>query len=160
MNKVVFLDRDGVINKDNGDYTFLITDFFILDGVYEALKEFINKGYLLIVITNQGGIAKGLYGHEEVRLLHEFMTQELAKNQIVIQEIYYCPHHPDISNCLCRKPGSLLLEKAIARFQIDAEKSYFIGDRDRDMEAGGRAGVQLVKMETNGSILEAAKQVK
>lgn len=160
MNKAVFIDRDGVINHDPGDYTYKLSEFKILDGVTEALKKFINKGYLLIIITNQGGISKKIYGHEEVKLIHDYLIEKLTAEHILLTEIYYCPHHPDSEKCICRKPGSLLLEKAIARFAIDASQSYFIGDRDRDKEAGIMAGVQPIVIPTNSSMSAIVNLVK
>jgi D-glycero-D-manno-heptose 1,7-bisphosphate phosphatase len=113
------------------------------------LKAFIDKGYLLIVITNQGGIAKGLYTHQDVETVHNYLMETLAKEGIHITDIYYCPHHPDQGKCLCRKPGSLMLEKAIARYNIDAGKSYFIGDNDRDITAGNAVGVNTILIPPN-----------
>lgn len=149
MNKAVFLDRDGVINKDNHDYTYRIEDFFILDGVFEALVEFLNRNFKLIIISNQAGIARNIYTHEDVAKVHTYLLNELKKYNIVIDEIYYCPHYDTTGKCICRKPDSLLLEKAISRFNIDPGKSYFIGDRDRDMAAAVKAGVKGIKVETD-----------
>ena len=119
MAKAVFLDRDGVINLERGDYTFRLKDFVINDGVVEALSDFQRKGYLLYIITNQSGISKGQYTHENVNEIHDFLITKLRESGIHISAIYYCPHHPEQSNCLCRKPNCLLIEKAIARFDID-----------------------------------------
>ncbi|MCG3167356.1 MAG: D-glycero-alpha-D-manno-heptose-1,7-bisphosphate 7-phosphatase [Bacteroidia bacterium] len=149
MNKAAFLDRDGVINVDVLDYTSKIKDFKFLPGVFEGLKQLQEKGYLLIVITNQGGIAKGLYTKEDVDTLHTWMCAELAKQGITITEIYFCPHHDVSGKCLCRKPGSLMLEKAMARFDIDATQSFFMGDKDTDAQAAERAGVMSVKVVVN-----------
>src|SRR6185436_20661648 len=135
MNKAVFLDRDGVVNVERGEYTWLLEDFKLNDGLIEALKIFLEKKYQLIIISNQGGIAKGLYKKEEVEYLHLHLVRILKNQGIELVEIYYCPHHPDFGECICRKPDSLLLEKAIARFHIRASESYFIGDTDRDVEA-------------------------
>lgn len=159
MNKAVFLDRDGVINIERGEYTYRLYDFILTDGLIEALKTFIEKGYLLIVITNQGGIAKDLYSIYDVENIHNFLKTTLEKEGIKFREIYYCPHHPDFGKCLCRKPGSLMLEKAIARFDIDASKSYFIGDNDRDVDAGKAAGVQTIKIEPNSSLSGIINQI-
>ncbi len=153
MNKAIFLDRDGVINVERGDYTWLLEDFKLNDGLIEALKIFREKKYHLIVITNQGGIAKGLYKKEEVEYLHLHLVRALKNHRIELAEIYYCPHHPDIGKCICRKPDSQLLEKAIARFSIDASLSYFIGDADRDVEAGKKAGVKTIKIDPNSSLM-------
>lgn len=149
MNKAIFLDRDGVLNKDNPDYTYRVEDFKILDGVYEALKIWQQKQYKLIVISNQAGIGRNIYRHQNVEQIHSFMINKLLENGIHLTEIYYCPHHPESGNCICRKPDSLLLEKAIARFNINAAQSYFIGDRDRDVQAGEKAGVNAIKVDTD-----------
>ena len=85
--------------------------------------------------------------------MHLQLMRNLENSGITLTEIYYCPHHPDYSNCLCRKPGSLLLEKAIARFRIDASSSYFIGDADRDVEAGKKSGVRTIRIEPNSSLM-------
>lgn len=149
MKKAVFLDRDGVINFDVSDYTWLVSEFHFLGGVFEACREFQQKGYLLIVITNQGGIAKGMYTHRDVDVLHEHMVNAFTKEGITITEVYYCPHHNAVGNCLCRKPGALLVEKAIARFDLDPSASYFIGDRERDVLAGEAAGVKGILIDVN-----------
>jgi len=151
MNKAAFLDRDGVINVDVLDYTSKITDFKFLPGVFEGLKTLQEKGFLFIVITNQGGIAKGLYTKQDVDTLHNWMKSELQKHHIHITEIYFCPHHDVSGKCLCRKPGSLMLEKAIARFDIDATQSFFMGDKDTDVQAAIGAGVRSVKIEVNSA---------
>ena len=153
MNKAAFLDRDGVINVDVLDYTSKIKDFKFLPGVFEGLKQLQNSGYLLIVITNQGGIAKGLYTKEDVDTLHNWMCAELLKQGITITAIYYCPHHYVSGKCLCRKPGSLMLEKAMARFDIDATQSFFMGDKDTDAQAAERAGVRPVKVVVNSDFV-------
>ena len=108
-------------------------------------------GYLLIVISNQGGIGKGLYTHQQVEVLHELLQKELLKDNVVLTEIYYCPHHPEQSNCICRKPDSVLIEKALARFKINPGFSYFVGDKERDLEAAQKAGVTGIYLASNTS---------
>jgi D-glycero-D-manno-heptose 1,7-bisphosphate phosphatase len=152
MNKAVFLDRDGVINKEIGDYVYRKADFAFNDGIFENLIRFQQQGYLLIVITNQGGIAKGLYTHADVAILHEYMTEMLSSKGITITDIYYSPHHPDFGNSLSRKPESLLLERALARYNINPALSYFIGDNDRDIVAGEKAGVKGIKVSANANL--------
>jgi D-glycero-D-manno-heptose 1,7-bisphosphate phosphatase len=140
--KCVFLDRDGVLNEDRSDYLYRLEDLIIPDGVTEALQLLKNAGYLLIVITNQAGIAKGLYGPEAVYAIHEKM-QEASGN--ALDDLYFSPYHPQYSgNSLSRKPGSLLLEKAMAKYDVDPDRSWMIGDRDRDMEAGQKAGLKTI----------------
>jgi D-glycero-D-manno-heptose 1,7-bisphosphate phosphatase len=158
-NKAVFLDRDGVINKERGEYNFLLEDFILNDGLFDALKIFQQKKYLLIVISNQGGIAKKLFTKEQTEYLHLHLERALRNKGITLTEIYYCTHHPDVSKCICRKPDSLMLEKAIARFNIEASQSYFIGDVDRDIEAGKKAGVQTIKIESNSSLMNIVNQI-
>src|SRR5947207_2731634 len=102
--KAIFLDRDGVINRERGDFVWLLEDFILNEGLFEALKIFKQKKYLLIVITNQSGIQKGLYTHEHLNYLHLHLQRVLRNNGIVLDEIYYCPHHPSVSKCLCLKP--------------------------------------------------------
>jgi D-glycero-D-manno-heptose 1,7-bisphosphate phosphatase len=127
----------------------MISEFLFLDSIFEACIEFQEKGYLIIVITNQGGIAKGMYTHRDVENLHKHMLSVFTEHGIKITEVYYCPHHNAIGNCLCRKPGSLLVEKAIARFNIDPAASWFIGDRERDILAGEGAGVKGILVNSN-----------
>ena len=163
--KCVFLDRDGVLNKELGDYLQKIEDLIIPDGVPEGLKMLKEAGFLLIVITNQAGIAKGLYGPELVYAIHKKM-QEASGG--ILDDLYFSPYHPDYSGkSLSRKPDSLLLEKAIAKYSIDTDHSWMIGDRSRDMAAGHKAGLRTVHVvnedETSAgdyaaaNLLEAAK---
>ena len=159
MNKAVFFDRDGVINFDPGDYTYLLNEFKINDGIIPALKKLTENGYLLVIITNQGGIAKQIYTHNEVKAIHQFLEGELKKSNIELTEIYYCPHHSDKEKCLCRKPGSLLIEKAIARFNIDPKNSFMIGDKQRDIEAAEGAGVKGIKVNLNENIEKYIDQI-
>lgn len=156
--KAVFLDRDGVINFERG-YTHRLEDFVILPDLIEVLQLLQQKGYLLIVVSNQSGIAKGLYKQSEVEILHKYMVDEFTKNGIKLSEIYYCVHHPDVSKCICRKPDSLFVEKALARFNIDAKKSYFIGDKERDTEAAEKAGVKGILIEANISLKTILNQI-
>ncbi|MGP8216245.1 MAG: D-glycero-alpha-D-manno-heptose-1,7-bisphosphate 7-phosphatase [Bacteroidia bacterium] len=159
MNKAVLLDRDGVINLEREGYTYRIEDFILLPDVITALQILQERGYLLIVISNQSGVAKGVYSIDDVEKLHGHLESRLKKNGIHLKEIYYCPHHPEYGNCICRKPDSELVEKAIARFEIDMEKSYFIGDKERDVLAGKKAGVKGILMESNSSLMEAIRPI-
>jgi len=150
MIKTVFLDRDGVINNDTGHYyIYKIEDFVINENVIESLIYLKKQGFYFIVISNQGGISKGIYTKADVSKIHDFLTFEFAKHQIEFLEIYYCPHHNSIEKCLCRKPQSLLFEKAIARFKIDVNQSFMIGDSVRDIEAAKLADIKGIKIESN-----------
>lgn len=155
MNKAVFLDRDGVINrKGSGYYVFRVEEFLFNKGVKEALRYFISKGYLLIVVTNQGGIARGIFTISHLEKLHNYMTQQLKDFNIEITDIYYCPHHPDVSPCLCRKPGTLLFEQAIEKYDIDPKASYMIGDSEIDIQAAGKLGIKGILIPTNGNMMD------
>lgn len=152
MNKCIFLDRDGVLNEDRTDYVYRIEDFIIPDGVPEALRSLKEAGYLLIVITNQAGIAKGLYSRDDVMACYKYLQDQCGQ---VIDDIYYCPHHPNYdSESLTRKPGSLLLEKAIAKYNIIPDESWMIGDALRDMQAGRRVGVRTIRIAHEPQLME------
>lgn len=152
MRKVLFLDRDGVINNNVLYYTYKVKDFIINNGVVDFLKVMSIKGYEFIIITNQSGISKGVYNKSDVENVHKFLTDELKKSGISILEIYYCSHHNDVESCLCRKPNSLLIEKAIARFGIDKMQSYFIGDQQRDVDTALAANIMPILIEPNSDL--------
>ena len=155
MNKAVFLDRDGVINrKGSSYYVFREEEFLFNRGVTEALKYFISKGYLLIIITNQGGIERGIYTLTHLEKLHIYMIQQLDALNIEITDIYFCPHHPDVSKCRCRKPGTLLFEQAIAKYDIEVKTSFMIGDSDIDIQAAEKMGIKGILIPTNGNMME------
>ena len=152
MRKVIFLDRDGVINEERGEHTFLENDFKFVEGIFDSLKELVIGGYEFVIITNQSGIAKGLYTHQELLELHIWMLKEFSKQGISILEIFYCPHFTELGKCICRKPNSNMLEKAIAKYKIDVSKSYMIGDSQRDVDAATKVGVKGIKIESNTSL--------
>jgi len=148
--KAVFLDRDGVLNNEEKNYyIFREEDFFLNKGIGEALKILAARNYIFIVITNQGGIAKNLYSSTDVEKVHNKLYQLLLEYDVHLEEIYYCPHHSDEEKCLCRKPANLNIEKAIARFNIDRKKSWLVGDRDSDIEAGKLSGLKTIKVKAN-----------
>ena len=153
MQKAVFLDRDGVLNRERGEHTWRVEDFEILPDVPKALRLLQDAGYLLVVITNQSGIGLGLYGHADVARVHDKLRAVLAEQGVVLTDVHYCPHHPRNGRCLCRKPGSLMLERAMARHRIDPQVSVMIGDRDRDMEAAAACGVRGLLVEPNTPLL-------
>ncbi len=154
MNKAIFLDRDGVINRKGSDYyIFREEEFFLNTGVIESLKYFLSKGFLLIVITNQGGIARKIFTVSQLEQLHRYMAQQLKSFDILLTDIYYCPHHPSVSQCLCRKPGTLLLEQAIARYDIDTETSFMIGDSEIDIKAAEKMHINGILIPTNGNMM-------
>jgi len=159
MKKAIFLDRDGVINRERGTYTWLLEDFILNDGLIESLLTWQKAGYIFIIVSNQSGIAKGIFTKEEVEYLHLHLVRRLNNSGINIEEIYFCPHHPDTGNCLCRKPGSLLIEKALARFDIDSRKTFFIGDAERDVQAARKAGVEGILIHSNQHLGEIASRI-
>jgi len=152
MRKIIFLDRDGVINVERGEYTFKIEDFKIVDGLFEVLKALEERGFEFIVITNQGGISKSLYNHDDVFNVHKYMRERFEEANISILDIYYCPHHAIHEKCICRKPDSLMLEKAIAKYNVDIHNSYFIGDSRRDELAGQKLGMNTIKVTKNENL--------
>ncbi len=159
MNKAVFLDRDGVINHDPGDYTYNLSEFKLNDGIIENMKKLYDNGFLLILITNQGGISKKLYMHQNVEEIHQYFKDELKKAGVELTEVYYCPHHSINEECICRKPSPLMIQKALARFDIDPEKSFMIGDKDRDVQSAEAAGVKGFKVKINHNIKETVNQI-
>ncbi len=160
MKKAVFLDRDGTLNSDVGHYyIYRPEDFVLNDGVCEGLRILQENGYLLIVITNQGGVAKGIYTEEDVALVHQKMEGVLRNEGIELTAIYYCPHHESIAACECRKPSPFLLEKAIKDYDLDAKKCAMIGDSERDVLAARNAGIKAYKIKKNTSIVEVCKEI-
>ena len=160
MSKAIFLDRDGVINHDPGDYTRSVEEFTLLPTVLEALRALNLQGYKLILITNQGGIAKGLYDHKDVHAIHSHFLTQCAEQGIEITDIFYSPHHPDYGESLTRKPGGLMLEKACAKHDIDPSQSWMVGDKLRDIEAGESAGVAGLKIPVNADLLDYVPQLQ
>lgn len=143
MNKCVFLDRDGVLNKDNPNYTYRIENFEILPGVVEGLTRLKGAGYRLIVVTNQSGIAQGLYTQQQMEACHAYLQQACGHQ---IDHFYFSPYHPSVTASLARKPGTLLFEKAIARFAIDVKASWMIGDRGRDLIPARALGIRTIQI--------------
>lgn len=159
VNKAVFLDRDGVINNDEGlYYIYKPGDLKLNEQIAENICSMKKAGYKVIVISNQGGIGKNLYKKEEADYIHNQIQSEVKKLGCEIDEFYYCPHHPDSGACLCRKPFSLMIEKALARFDIDKNKSYLVGDSKRDVEAAERAGVRGILVPKNTNIYSICKE--
>ena len=142
--KCIFLDRDGVLNVDRVDYVYRMEEFIIPPGVAEALQAFKDAGYLLIIITNQSGIAKGMYQREDVLMFHQAIQDGTGG---ALDDIYFCPYHEKFdSHSLTRKPGSLMIEKAAAKYKIDMDASWMVGDHERDITAGTRAGLRTIRI--------------
>ena len=160
MKKAIFLDRDGCINNNCDHYYIWRKEEFLLNpGVCEALAELQARGYMLIVISNQGGISKGEFSAGDVDLLHDHLRSILEAEGVHLDEVYYCPHHHMVENCLCRKPQPLMIEKALARFGIDPASSWMIGDALRDVEAGEAAGLRCIRIEPNSDLREVLVKI-
>ncbi len=161
MNKAVFFDRDGVINNDSGYYYVSDpNDFELNPGVIELLKWLKEQGYLLIIISNQGGISKRVYTINDADKVHDKMAAMLKAHELFFDEIYYCPHHPENERCICRKPDTVLIEKAISRFSVNVKESFFIGDRETDIEAGQKVGLVSIKTEANQDLRLVIPKIK
>jgi len=145
MNRAVFLDRDGVITKDSG-FVHKLSDFHLLRGAAEAIRMLNVAGFLVIVVTNQSGVARGIFSRFALEEFNSHMVSELAKRGARLDGIYTCPHHPEgkikqySKACGCRKPGPGLLLRAAKEHGIHLGASWMIGDRDSDMAAGKAAG--------------------
>ena len=141
MNKTIFLDRDGIINVDTG-YVSKIEEFKFSDSIFNVLRMFQDLGYLLIVVTNQAGIARNFYDENDFFNLTDWMLNEFKKQDIVINNVYFCPHHPEFTGeCECRKPNPGMLLKAKKEYNIDMGRSFIIGDKESDIMAGINSGI-------------------
>lgn len=158
LNKTVFLDRDGVINKKRDDYVKNINEFVMLGDSSKAIKLLNDENYLVIVITNQSAINRGLLTHEELSEIHKVMSQELEKNNARVDAIYYCPHRPD-ENCQCRKPRTELIERAVREHSVSIDQSWFVGDSESDIMAAKNIGLRSILMKENGSLLDAVSRI-
>lgn len=163
QKKTVFFDRDGVLNVDKS-YLYKIEELEWIDGAREAIAYLTKLGYLILVITNQSGIARGYYTIEDMNKLHEYMAKEVLKLGGKIDEFYYCPHLPEgiipeyAIECDCRKPKPGLLLQAMADYPIDKEQSFLIGDKSRDVKAAEAAGIKGYLF-TEGSLLDFIKKL-
>lgn len=156
MKPAVFLDRDGTINVEK-NYLYRIEDFEYAEGALAALERMEEAGYLLIIISNQSGIARGYYSEEDYRKLNEWMLSDLGQKGIHVAGSYHCPHHPEgvvakyRVTCNCRKPGTELFWRAIREHDVDVGKSYAIGDKMRDLAICGESDAQGILIEGSDS---------
>lgn len=145
-HKALFLDRDGVINVDTG-HTHRIEDISYIEGIFDFCRKAHAASYKIIIVTNQSGIARGLYGKPEFHALMRHMAERFQNEGCPWTAYYFCPHHPDIGNaryrkhCDCRKPKPGMILQASQEWDIDLGKSLLIGDKESDIEAGRAAGV-------------------
>lgn len=157
MNKAFFLDRDGVINVELDHYLFNPEEAVLLPGVVPALKRMHEHGFLVIVVTNQAGVARGIYAEKDVHAVHERIRELLNAGGADVDGFYYCPHHPEYGPpCTCRKPEPGMLLAACRDFNIDPARSAMVGDRLSDIAAGRAAGCRtcyLVKTGYGATVL-------
>lgn len=164
MNKAVFLDRDGTINKEV-NYLYKKEDFSFISKTIEAIKIFHELGYAVIIITNQAGVARGYYKEQDIEILHRYIDELLIAENTYIDAYYYCPHHPDGSvkrykiKCNCRKPSHGMIEQAVKDFDIDLKESIIVGDKEIDVQTGKNAGVGQCILVRSGHIVDEANTV-
>ncbi len=152
MKRAVFIDRDGTINVEK-DYLYRSEEFEFIPGVPEAIRMLNRAGWLVIVVSNQSGVARGYYTEEDVHLLHRHIAVLLAEADARVDAWQYCPHHPSGRGsyalpCRCRKPLPGMLLEAAGRFDIDLEQSVMIGDKLVDVQAGKAAGCRSILVRT------------
>ena len=163
--RAAFIDRDGVINEER-NYVHRIEDFVLLPGVAQGLALLRDAGFRLIVVTNQAGIAHGYYEQIAMERLHNHLREQLALQDVVLDAIYFCPHHPHGSvkelaiECDCRKPSPGMLLQAAEDFDLDLSASVLIGDKLSDVQAGKKAGVGRVVIVESGHEVDAAARLQ
>ena len=160
--KVVFLDRDGVVNTYPGDklYVTNVKEFKIISGSIEGIKKFNDKNFKIFIISNQAGVEKGLYTYKDLTRMNQRLLKELHRHKAFIDGIYYCTHSEE-TNCDCRKPKTGLVDDFIKENDetADWENSIMVGDRDSDKQFAKNIGVKFIEMETNGDFNEIFKQL-
>ena len=157
--KVIFLDRDGVINQEVG-YLHKSKDFKFIDGIFEACKSFRSLGYKLIVVTNQSGIARGYYQEEDFHKITKWMLVQFNNNDVDILDVFFCPHGAK-STCKCRKPQPGMLLEARDKYGINMKDSWVIGDKETDIDAAGSAGVDnTILVKSGHSVDEISTKAK
>ena len=168
LRPAAFLDRDGVLNEDLG-YVVRREDFHWLPGAMQALQRLQQAGYALVVVTNQSGVARGLYTLADVHALHADMQQELSAHGVTLTAVYVCPHHPDgvvgayRQHCDCRKPRPGMILQALREQGLDPARSVLFGDKASDVEAGRAGGlarcVQVGAGQTARDLADAVNQL-
>ncbi|WP_392552536.1 D-glycero-beta-D-manno-heptose 1,7-bisphosphate 7-phosphatase [Orbus wheelerorum] len=157
MKPAIFLDRDGTINIDY-NYVHKIDDFHFIDGVIEAMAELKKMGFLLVITTNQSGIARKIFSQEQFDTLTQWMDWSLIDRGVEIDGVYYCPHDPIDSDCECRKPKPGMIFTAQKDLDIDIANSYMVGDRVSDLVSGKNAGVKKTVLVRTGDAVTIAAE--
>ena len=158
LRPAVFLDRDGTLNEER-HYLYRREDWVWIPGVVDSLARLSAAGFALVVVTNQSGIARGMYAREDVDVLHAWVQEDLLlRAGIRFEGFYVCPHHPDFSGeCQCRKPGPGMLLMAAAEHGLDLSASWMIGDKSADVLAGRAAGCRTVLVQSGYGKMEKDK---
>lgn len=156
--KTVFLDRDGVINTRpvRGEYVLEPEQFRMLPGVPEGIKKLNDHGFQVIVITNQSCVGRGLLSYDTLKDIHDLMIEQASSSGGEIQDVIFCPHHPD-DGCRCRKPEPGMLLKAFEKHDLVPEECIMVGDNETDAEAGRRAGCQALMVKPDDNLLNTVE---
>ena len=147
MKKLIVLDRDGVINADSDDYIKSPDEFIPIEGSLKAIADLNKAGYIVLVASNQSGIARGFYDLATLDAMHDKLNRLLAEQQGKINKIYFCPHGPD-ENCNCRKPKTGMLEQIAKDYDVDTAEVIMIGDSLKDLEAAHAMGMKSMLVRT------------
>ena len=153
--KTIFLDRDGVVNKEVR-YLYKLSDFEFIDGIFDVCHYFQKLGYEIVIVTNQSGIARGYYNKNDYHKLTEWMLSQFNDNGINILDEFYCPHGPE-STCNCRKPKPGMLIEAKDKYNIGMQDSWMIGDKETDIEAANLAGINNTILVRSGHLVDESK---
>ena len=156
---VIFLDRDGVINEKRDDYVKSTSELKIFPYVAQSIKKFHELGFIVIVITNQSVINRGIITHDQLEKIHNKIKENLKLSGTKIEAFYYCPHTPEES-CSCRKPKTGLILQAVSDWNINLDSSWFFGDSDSDIAAGKSTGCKTMKITDNFNLLDAVEELK
>ena len=155
MKKALLLDRDGVINEDRG-FVYRVEDIIFMDGIFDVCRKFLENNYLIIIITNQAGIGRGLYTESDFEHLTQWMEEKFQSEGVEISKTYFCPFHPTEGlgdyrkESFDRKPNPGMILKAKDEFDLDLEKSVLVGDKESDIEAANRVSMENTVLYSGG----------
>lgn len=156
--KAIFLDRDGVINEERKDYVKKISELKILKNVSESVRKLKDNGFLIIVITNQSAINRGIISQDTLKEIHQFLQEYMEKNNAALDAVYFCPHTPN-ENCQCRKPKPGMILQAANDFHIDLNQSWFLGNSQSDLIAANDVGCKGILIDENNDLQTIVKQI-